>query len=180
MTDIALRAHPSTGMDAASAIRSLRVRAARTAGRLDLLFALEGELARLRLPSPRAPTRADDLWRSTCFEAFVMAAAPSYCELNVTPAHAWALYRFDGYRHPAGVMAVEPAPNIVSSRRHDAYELHVTAELGPVSDASSRWRLALTAIIEDAAGRLSYWSVRHAPGKPDFHHRDALAVELTA
>jgi len=167
-------------MDAASAVRALRVRVARAAGRLDLLFTLEGGLARLRLPPALEPAPGNDLWRSTCFEAFAMAQGPGYCELNVTPAHAWALYRFSGYRHSAGAIGSSVAPNIVSSRRHDVYELHVTAELGRWVDPAARWRLALTAVIEDAAGRVSYWSARHAPGKPDFHHRDALAVELAA
>jgi hypothetical protein len=25
---------------------------------------------------------------------------------------------------------------------------------------------------------LSYWALRHAAGKPDFHHRDAFAMPL--
>ena len=110
--DIALRAHPSTSMDAASAVRALRVRVARAASRLDLLFTLEGELARLRLPPARAPMQGNDLWRSTCFEAFAMAEGPGYCELNVTPAHAWALYRFSGYRHASAAAESSMTPNI--------------------------------------------------------------------
>jgi hypothetical protein len=33
-------------------------------------------------------------------------------------------------------------------------------------------------VIEEIDGALSYWALRHAPGKPDFHHRDAFALEL--
>jgi hypothetical protein len=33
-------------------------------------------------------------------------------------------------------------------------------------------------VIEAADGSLSYWALRHPPGKPDFHHRDAFALEL--
>ena len=36
----------------------------------------------------------------------------------------------------------------------------------------------LTVIIEEDNGGMSYWALKHAPGKPDFHHRDAFALEL--
>ena len=39
-------------------------------------------------------------------------------------------------------------------------------------------RLGLSAIVEDAAGTLSYWALRHPPGKPDFHHTDAFALQM--
>jgi hypothetical protein len=38
--------------------------------------------------------------------------------------------------------------------------------------------LALSAVIEDSAGTLSYWALRHPAGKPDFHHPQAFALEL--
>jgi len=38
--------------------------------------------------------------------------------------------------------------------------------------------VGLCAVIEDGPGALSYWALRHAPGKPDFHHRAAFALEL--
>ncbi|MBE0621784.1 MAG: hypothetical protein IH605_14415, partial [Burkholderiales bacterium] len=44
--------------------------------------------------------------------------------------------------------------------------------------ADAELRLALAAVIEDAAGVLSYWALRHPPGAPDFHHPHAYALEL--
>ncbi|MND06273.1 hypothetical protein D3C83_275510 [compost metagenome] len=38
--------------------------------------------------------------------------------------------------------------------------------------------VGLAAVIEAADGALSYWALRHAPAKPDFHHRDAFALAL--
>jgi hypothetical protein len=40
------------------------------------------------------------------------------------------------------------------------------------------WRLALTAVIEHATGALSYWSLHHPPGPPDFHHPDGFALKI--
>jgi hypothetical protein len=33
-------------------------------------------------------------------------------------------------------------------------------------------------VVEDQSGKLSYWAVRHPPGKPDFHHPDCFALDL--
>ncbi len=38
--------------------------------------------------------------------------------------------------------------------------------------------VGLSAVIEDDAGRLSYWALKHPPGKPDFHHGDSFALEI--
>src|SRR5579872_6384490 len=38
---------------------------------LSLRYTLVGKRQRLRVPAPRCPARADELWRHTCFEAFL-------------------------------------------------------------------------------------------------------------
>ena len=38
-------------------------------------------------------------------------------------------------------------------------------------------RIGLAAVVEEKSGALSYWALRHAPGKPDFHHPDAFALD---
>jgi hypothetical protein len=40
-------------------------------------------------------------------------------------------------------------------------------------------RLALSAVIEEGDGTLSYWALKHGPGKADFHVPDGFALELT-
>jgi hypothetical protein len=44
----------------------------------------------------------------------------------------------------------------------------------------ARLSVALSAVIEDNRGMLSYWALKHPPGKPDFHHRDGFALEIEA
>jgi hypothetical protein len=39
-------------------------------------------------------------------------------------------------------------------------------------------RLGLSAVIEENDGTISYWALKHLPGKPDFHHPDSFALEL--
>ena len=47
--------------------------------------------------------------------------------------------------------------------------------------ASGSWMgLGLSAVIEEANGRKSYWALAHPPGKADFHHADCFAELPTA
>lgn len=167
---LALIPHPDTPCDA---VERLEAEAMRTAGGLELRYVLTGDLTRLEIPAPAASERTDELWRRTCFEAFVAGDGEEYCELNLSPSTQWAAYRFDGYR--AGMARLDIPPPAIDVRREDGrLELRAT-----VAIAESR-RLALTAVVEEAGGRISYWSLAHPPGRPDFHHPACLALDLTA
>ena len=41
-------------------------------------------------------------------------------------------------------------------------------------------RLGLCAVIEEESGVLSYWALKHRPGRPDFHHPDGFVLEIEA
>jgi hypothetical protein len=142
-----------------------------------LTFCLVGDISGLSIPASRSPRRTDRLWRHTCFEAFVMAGeGPEYREFNFSPSGEWAVYDFRNYRN-GGVLENDLAPGIVVHKTMDRLELG--AEIGQVLlPQGRRLRLGLSAIVEDAAGILSYWALRHPPGKPDFHHTDAFALQL--
>jgi hypothetical protein len=101
---------------------------------------------------------------------------PEYREFNFSPSGEWAVYDFRGYRN-GGVLENELAPGIIVHKTIDRLELG--AEIGQAFLLHGRpLRLGLSAIVEDAGGILSYWALRHPPGKPDFHHADAFAVQL--
>ena len=144
---------------------------------LMLSFYLAGDFSDLSIPGYRSPRRADQLWQHTCFEAFVMAGeGPGYREFNFSPSGEWAVYAFHGYRD-GGVLENERAPGIVVHNAMDRLELR--AEIGQdLLPRGRALRLGLSAIVEDAAGRFSYWALRHPAGKPDFHHTDAFALQL--
>ena len=149
------------------------------AGSLLLSYVVAGNIGDLLLPAMTASGHADELWRHTCFEAFVCGSMDgSYYELNFAPSTQWAAYQFSGYR--AGMREatkIEP-PKIEVVSTGDRYTLRASLELGELSSAS-RWRLGLSAVIEEANGRKSYWALAHPPGKPDFHHSDCFAGELS-
>ena len=146
-------------------------------GSLMLTFRLAGDISGLSIPESRSPRRAGHLWRHTCFEAFVMEGeGPDYREFNFSPSGEWAVYDFRGYRN-GGVLENELAPGIVVHKTMDRLELGAEICQGLLPH-SRPLRLGLSAIVEDAAGILSYWALRHPPGKPDFHHTDAFALQM--
>jgi hypothetical protein len=142
-----------------------------------LTFCLTGDISDLSIPEFRSPRTADHLWRHTCFEAFVMTGeGPEYREFNFSPSGEWAVYDFRGYRN-GGVLENDLAPGILVHKAMDRLELEAEIDQGLLPHGRPL-RLGLSAVVEDAAGKLSYWALRHPPGKPDFHHRDAFALQI--
>jgi hypothetical protein len=89
----ALKLHPDSR---APAVRHIEVEVARPhGGGLLLRYIVSGEIAALALPAVAAPTRADELWRHTCFEVFIQSGpGEAYYEFNFAPSAQWAAYRF--------------------------------------------------------------------------------------
>jgi hypothetical protein len=172
-----LRRHPSLP-DAGPAI-AIEAQATRPRpGRLELRYVVRGDLGSLYLPPAGEPVRAGELWKRTCFEAFVRpAAGEAYFEFNFAPTRWWAVYRFDRYRE--GMADAEITPALIEAHTGgERFELTVAVDL-PGWTATRPWRLGLTAVIEELNGEKSYWALAHAPGKPDFHHPDSFAYDLS-
>jgi hypothetical protein len=176
-----LKRHPSAPC---AFVRAAAVRAARSGGhrRLSFSYRVEGDLDELRLPDPCPSAAADGLWRHTCFEAFVQAGnARAYLELNFSPSTEWAIYAFDDYRSGMQPRAPLRPPEIASRRAGDVFELEAAVDF---EGLFTEWppaaglRLALSAVLEDRQGRLSYWALAHPSERPDFHHPESFALHL--
>ncbi len=174
-----LAAHASTPNDA---VRRLGVQLqAEEPGILVLQFSLAADMSRVRVPRCGVGGRSDALWKHTCFEAFLATADGSgYHEFNFSPSLDWAIYRFSAYREGMSPAEVERVPEISVRRHDDGLELQSTVCWGQLADLgdSRQLRIALAAVIEDENGRLSYWGLRHPPGKPDFHHPHGFTLEV--
>jgi hypothetical protein len=175
---VELQRHPTTP---AQLVRGVAVQVGwSNDNALVFTFALTGDLTRLRIPAPQPPRRADNLWQHTCFEAFLRyQGEPAYCELNFAPSGEWAAYIFRRYRDGAPLVQ-DLNPRIVVRKTGDRLELDalVRLECLPPVQPRARVQLALSAVVEDDQGVLSYWALTHPPGRPDFHHPDAFALEL--
>jgi hypothetical protein len=152
-------------------------------GVLELHYRLSGPLQRLRLPSQIAgepPQRRDQLWQSTCFEAFIGSAGqPGYWELNLAPNGDWNCYALSGYRQ-----GLQPEPRIqalpfVLKQRQlegelDQLELTLSLPFGALITAASALELSVTAVLDDVSHGCSYWAWRHSGTEPDFHRRESF------
>lgn len=172
--------HPQTP---AGHISAINVEVANTDDdKLTLIYVVQGDLDSLCIPEDRPCTWVDELWRHSCFEAFVMPAdGPGYLEYNFSPSSEWTAYTFRGYRqaHNQQTPQYEDAPPPLIRVHRKTKSLTLKAEISlqlPVPDRSLR--LGLSAVMETADGSLCYWALRHPPGKPDFHHVDAFDLQI--
>ena len=150
-------------------------------GVLAITYAIEGDIARMNVPLPRAPRIAHGLWQHTCCECVIaLQGNAGYHEFNFAPSGEWAAYAFTKYREGAAFEEEPLHPRIAVRRSDRRLELDATVPLERLSAAHARARLllALSAVIEDDAGDLPYWALKPPAGRPDFHHRDSCVRQI--
>ncbi len=139
----------------------------------NIWFGISAPAAQFHIPDP-AEGRADQLWQTTCFEAFLRGdGEESYREWNFAPSGQWAAYDFDGYREGMGKADVAE-PYVRMEDNFTWWALGAT--IAPEADRA--WQLGLSAVLEEQDGTKSYWALAHPAGKPDFHHPDCFAARL--
>ena len=158
-------------------VNRIGVDAERHGGVLSLWFRVDGAIGDVTLPPPAAG-RADDLWRTTCLEAFVGGGkGEGYVELNLSPSGQWQAYAFDGYREGRKEAHVEE-PDLRVAIAPDHLEAAARVGLDGEAAAARDWTLALSAVLEHADGGKSYWALAHPQGPPDFHKPSNFILSL--
>ena len=123
--------------------------------------------------------RADELWRTTCFELFLKPeGGEGYVELNLSPSERWAAYDFSGYRdgmadRPA---SREPDCSIRLGSSFAIFDAAIPRDVLPALPAAGTF----TAVIEEEGGTISYWAITHPEAKPDFHDPACFVAMLAA
>jgi len=147
----------------AGAIHSIDAELERMTGGAVAIFRVRGDVSKLIIPAPAEPGRADNLWRTTCFELFVSGESTAYREYNFSPSGQWAAYAFDDYR--SGMRNIDA--HTETELYQEKNELQFSAEIR--GEFPNPVQVGLTAVIEETDGAIRYWSSAFAPGKPDFH-----------
>jgi hypothetical protein len=131
---------------------------------------------RFVIPPLSEPWRADELWQSSCFEAFLRAAGEeAYREWNFAPTGNWAAYDFSAYRADMTRAEVGSPPYIRMEDNFTWWTVGATIAV----EADRQWDLGLSAILEEKDGTKSYWALAHPAGdKPDFHDPVCFAARL--
>ena len=156
------------------AVTDINVVLMRRENGLALTYLVRGSVNDLKIPTTVRSQRADELWHHSCFEAFVRVDNETgYFEFNFSPSTEWSAYRFDNYR--AGMRTSEIIPHVDVSKNDTQLKLDA---LVPLPELQAALSIGLSAVIEEQNGRKSYWALKHASGKPDFHHVDSFALQL--
>jgi hypothetical protein len=175
---VELRCHPATRVDI---VRVIRVLVHRTGAELELGYRLDGDISRIRIPSPTTPGVGTQLWQHTCFEAFVaIEGLDAYHEFNIAPSGEWAVQAFRGYRDAVRLDNPIPPMHIAARATDQQLELETCIRLDSLSatHANSVLRLGLSAVVEAGDGTLSYWALQHKAARPDFHDAITFALRL--
>ena len=122
------------------------------------------------------PWRADELWRTTCFEAFLRPAGEkSYREWNFAPSGNWAAYDFTAYREGMNRAEVDSPPYI---RMEDNFTWWTRRRArSPLTPT----RMAARAVRHPRGNRrhqILLGARSSAGDKPDFHAPDCFAARL--
>ena len=184
MNRFSLLCHPATP---GQAVRSVTVAlGSLTPETVTLRYELDAEMEAIVLPVAAAGHFQDGLWRHTCFELFVANSEQNrqptlaYSEFNFSPSCSWAAYDFSNYR--AGKRPLDSdegaglAPRI--SRRVSGLDVELSTAIllrGSMTTLAMQ-KLALTAVIEERSGTVSYWALKHCQDKPDFHDRESFTA----
>ena len=174
---INLTRHPSTRAETVRAIQVLVRRS--SSAELRMTFRLDGDIPQIRIPSPGVTRLGTELWRHTCFEAFIaLEGQPSYHEFNFAPSGEWCVYALSSYRNGSPVADEAMRPHIAMHSTDSRLELDAIVRLDSLSAIHPRAVLliGLSAVIEASDGALSYWALCHPADKPDFHDADGFAL----
>ncbi|GLR48584.1 DOMON-like domain-containing protein [Sphingomonas astaxanthinifaciens] len=143
---------------------------------LNLWFGVSAPIGRFLVPGPsESPQRRDELWRTTCFECFLKEVGEdAYQEWNFAPSGDWAAYDFVAEREGMAPAEIVNPPYVRVEDNLTWWGLGATLSI----PADRRFRLSLSAVIEEESGRRSFWALHHPGEQPDFHHPDCFVAKL--
>lgn len=128
------------------------------------------------------PQRRDGLWQHTCLEWFLARGGDkSYWEYNLSPNGDWNVYALEDYRQG---LTPDPLYSALTMARSDSGEMNtwfrVTAPLPEALKAAGalELELAVTAVVEQRSGVLSYWALSHGTVEADFHRREGFLLRI--
>ena len=145
---------------------------------LRLRWRIDGS-GRLVVPPFAGKGRADELWRTTCFELFLRPDGDeAYCEFNLSPSERWAAYDFSAPRVGMRDRAFEREPDC-TMRLGSSFAIFDAAI--PVGSLPSEpCAMNLTCVLEEENGIKSFWALRHTTDQPDFHDPACFTARLDA
>ena len=133
---------------------------------LVLKMKIKGDVRHLKIPRvKKKPSRKHDLWKHTCFEAFIRPKDQSfYWEINCSPSGDWNVYRFEAYRE-----GMRPVRQVRLVRQVGTKTTFDFSNVPDFPKKMSEANFNLAAILENKNGTKTHWALKHLAQKPDFH-----------
>ena len=140
-----------------------------TSQQLELSFLLQGVGDHYLFERESQAKRADELWRATCFEAFVKNLnSKEYWELNIAPNGSWNLYRFSDYREDMQEESRVLTPKVLFKQERDKVRVSIKVDfMEKLFDERVDFNLAL--ILLDMEGKRHFFTLNPKEGVADFH-----------
>lgn len=143
---------------------------------IHLEFFLRGPINEILCPPPEEPQRRDELWQSTCLEAFLGQKEDGYIEVNCAPSGHWNVYEFDAYRKNmrwASHITVR-LTRLEKEGQEAVFFIQVISE-----KEFSLSQVGLTLVCESVAHEKTYWALCHSGEVADFHRSEDWTITPT-
>ncbi len=148
---------------------------------LNIKYLLTGDLSTIIIPqSNKTPLRQYDLWEHTCFELFLkLKGTTRYWEFNLAPSGNWNVFYFLDYRlNIIEEQAFESFPFKVAFQSPESLIAEANIDLSKLDITNKDLDIAITTVLENKDGQLSYWALTHPAIEADFHHPNSFIVSL--
>ncbi len=144
-------------------------------GALFLRWRIDGA-QKVVLPPYAGTGRGEDLWKTTCFELFLDLGGGRYREFNFSPSGRWAAMDFASYRDLSGNAELREWPETSVDRG----EFLLTGAVRlPREALAGATHGALTTVVVEDGGVLSFWAPSHHKDQPDFHDASCFTADFT-
>lgn len=144
-------------------------------------YVLGVNLESVVLPAWRlAPSRRDELWKTTCFEFFIaIKHKPQYWEFNISPSGDWNVYVMDAYRQ-VGMREetrIKRFPFEIQKESR-SLSLELAINLDPIIARERPIEVGVASVIQTLNGQETHWALMHPRPEADFHLREGFVLEF--
>ncbi len=141
---------------------------------IEVLFKWQDKSKQIIFAEGPVAGRFHELWKQTCFEAFVQPVGDSkYFEINLNTHKAWNVYEFENYREPQPPVECAAADVIDVQIKEDFLRARIKFN----KMEFKKLKVSLCAVLNLKETGTTYWSFQHVDAKPNFHHFGSFVIE---
>ncbi len=121
--------------------------------------------------------RTMKLWEKTCFELFIKNSRDQYLEFNFSPMFEWNAFYFEKKGDPLKEWEAIKSVNIDILNDLEVFQLIAKIKKADLPENFFvQTNAAISSVIKEKSGTLSYWAITHPDVRPNFHHFDSFKL----